>query len=983
MADTNKGQTNNPDQHCYSSDAPQQDPGEYYRSFVRDPRTVFESAPQMPDPVRGLSDNLDQLCYPSEAPMSISSYIPEDGPRLLPSFTIDGPLDLCKWIPDLCDKLPKTFSMDFNGTKPCLVVDGNDCYDPTEWNFEPNSCIQDAIECIFKPFSQNGGWLPTASDCDTFYPPGFNRNADNRTCILNCVPERTAVYEWKWAGSDATDYYYTVDPNESPAGYVRSRPSAAGGSVAVVEISLAQSDGYYQQGNWQVMEIDKSYRNEAGARWWPNLPQKKYEGRFRLGNKGAVINLMIAAIKQKNDWDTRYVLTGFESLGDGYVPGEIYELRTPDSNNTLLGHVRVADITSQQPSFYVLKSPGYDVSTSVVPLYHLFSSSRQDSFLTTNISAESERITAGGFVVRGILGYVFTKKDSIDSYLCEGEQISELYRYYKDGSTGIRHFDHRYSVIPLAVNEKLNLKQKRLFYRIPFSPLTSLIIRYKAQRGSAAKKSSWGYYFANESGIPQVGYVVVKNATDSVNSGQIEILTSTLANYPNGYVGFFMLADGNLDSNISNGSMITFTQTTINGDLAYQAYFNGNLVYARSGVPGNARGGSNYVFFSDNELNPKQRTFTRWSGKIQGWEDWVGGDEDYNDVRIDYNVKWKNGIDYAAEGVQCYVFKEDVLPKVYMTTQVRVGCEADRLFKNSFRDPIIKRLGCGSAVEGTYLPGTCTGNYVVQSNCDQTIPCRMDGRITLLSWGCDVLSEFKNTSWRMRFTRNGDHLLDEVYSAATFPKKGRTLHPSFNVVAGDILRFELLEVLSGSPNGMIFPKISLYDELNEIHESVINMTINTKSMDSTSYTTSTTNDGTGIKQLRIQSEDGTQSVIGYDNNATQQSLTVNVGDSLWRKVKPEDRDNVNYQRIVSIFKKENQGTTGPINALVQMRFEPVLGIDNRYQTKVTIEQIVFKGRGFSVGEQLQVKFPEVLYIGKVRIPENKKLKINLIVTGIS
>ena len=86
MADTNKGQTNNPDQQCYTDNTPAKDPGEYYRNFVRDPRTVFSPAPQMPDPVRGLSDNLDQLCYPSQAPMSIQSYIPEDSPLTLPEI---------------------------------------------------------------------------------------------------------------------------------------------------------------------------------------------------------------------------------------------------------------------------------------------------------------------------------------------------------------------------------------------------------------------------------------------------------------------------------------------------------------------------------------------------------------------------------------------------------------------------------------------------------------------------------------------------------------------------------------------------------------------------------------------------------------------------------------------------------------------------------------------------------------------------------
>ena len=300
---------------------------------------------------------------------------------------------------------------------------------------------------------------------------------------------------------------------------------------------------------------------------------------------------------------------------------------------------------------------------------------------------------------------------------------------------------------------------------------------------------------------------------------------------------------------------------------------------------------------------------SRWSGKTQGWEDWYGGDEDYDDINIKYDVKWKDGGAYTSEGVQCYVFKNDVLPKLYITSTIRTGCEADRLFKKAFLDPILKRLGCGSTVDGTYLSGTCTGSYVVQANCDQTITCRMPGLISLRAWGIDV-SDFKETSWRMRFTLNGEYILDEVYSAVNWPKKGRVLHPSFEVSAGDQLRFELLEIQSGSPNGFVLPKLSIYDETNQIHESVMSITINTKSLDDTSYTTSVANDGTGIKQLRLQSKDDSTFVTGWDNDATQTSLIVNDGDDLWRKLSKDDRNNILYQRVIYNWNKQQKDEIG-------------------------------------------------------------------------
>lgn len=978
MAETNKGQHDNQDQVCYTNESTAEEAAESFRSFIRDPRTLFKPAPQMPDPVRGLSDNLDQLCYPSQAPISLDAFIDDGGSPPLPEFTFPTNLGgLCKWIPELCDKLPTEFTMNFNGTKPCLVANGGDgCFDPTG-GYETNKCIQDAIECIFKPYSQPGGWLPTATDPDTFVPPGFNRNKDNLTCVANCVPERIAVYEWIWAGTDRADYYYTIDPDETPAGYVRSRPSSVGGAVRAIAISTKQSNGYYQAGDWQAMTIDQTYRNEAGARWWPNLTDKKFETEFKLGSKGGKVKLIVAAIRERRDWDTKYVFQGISKGGDGYTIGETFEIRTPD-DSVLLGYVQVTDAGSQSPAFWILKS----IAQGAVPLYHYFSSKYQDSFLTTNVSAEINKIVAGEYTLRGIIGYVFINSEKSDKFLCEAEVMYPLYRYYQDASTGQKQLDHKYSIIPLNSNEPLKVKEKQLVYPIPDKAFSPLVIRYKSQRGSAGKKSSFGYYLTDEKGDPQIGYILRKNMTDSAGHGQISIPVNTLNSYARGKLGFFIIAGGNADGNISDGSTVTFTKVTLSSGVGYQAYKNGTLVYARSGQPGNWAGGQNYIFFSDTELNPKNKCYTKWSGKMQGWEDWEGGDQDFDDVKIYYNVKWENQSNYISEGVQCYVYENDRLPALYMTTLARVGCEADRLFKTAFKDPIIKRIGCGSSVDGTVYSGTCTGEYVVQSNCDQSINVYMDGNISIRAWGCDATGDDKETSWRMIVTVNNRYILDEIYSVATFPRKGRTLHPAFDVFVGDVIRFQLTEVLTGSPNGVIFPKISFYDEKNNIHESVLNMTVSTKSLDSVSYTVPG-GSNTGITQVRISDIETDTNVIGWQNNATLNSLIIPTGDKLWRKISKTDRENVNYQRSSFQFKRTNIGVSGGYDAAMQVRIEPLLNtVTNRYDTKVTIEQMLFKGKGFGVGETLVIEFPKTMYYGTKRIPNNQKVKFKFTVTGV-
>jgi hypothetical protein len=984
MADTNKGQSKNPDQHCYTdNNNVEQDPGAVFRSFVRDPRTVFTPAPQMPDPVRGLSDNLDQLCYPSQAPMSIQAFFDEEPDLQLPTFGFTGPLnDLCKFIPELCDKLPKTIAIDFNATTPCLVVDGNPCKDPTEGDFTPKQCVQDAINCIFKPYADGyGGWSPSPTDGDTFFPPGFNRNKDDKTCIINCVPDRLPVYEWRYAGSDATDYYYTVNDDNAPSGYVRLSPSGSGGAVKRVSISKAQSNGVYGQGDWKLMVRDKSFVNEAGAQWWPSEPKKRYSRDFPLGNKGCVLDMVIAAKPDGGDYDTRYVLKEIDNGGNGYTVGETFPLNSPTTGVTL-GYVRVEEITNTAPAFWILKNATKDS----VPLYHYYSSSRKDSFLTTDPSAETNRLTNGSYISKGILGYVLTNNENMQGYLCDGEISWPLHRYYQSSAAGggQTHVDHRYSIVPLIPNEVFKPEKNKLHYRLPLKVLAPMVIRYKAQRGTAGKKSSWGYYFADASGVPQKGFVIRKNATDFNGSGEITVSPTDLETYAGATLGFFLIPGGNGASNISDGTQLTFQKVTLgSGRVGYQAYAGGSLVYARAGTSGNSGGGDNYVFFSNRQLNPQNQQWTSWSGKFQGWEDWEGGDKDFDDVIISYNLKWKGATNYKAEGVQCYVFKDDKLPPIYMSTKVRSGCETDRLFKVGFKDPIIQRLGCGSEIDGTNKGGTCTGSYVVQYETDQTITIRMDGDMTLYSWGCDIISgDADETVWKMKITKNGsDVLLDDEFSTLTYPKKGRVLHPTFDVKEGDTLRLQITDILSGAPSGTIWPKISFYDELNEIHESISTITIRTGSIDEQSYSSVGTSANSGISQIVIENIDGTSSTTGWSGGATASSLIVEDGDYIWRKVNKSDREKVLYQRQTIPFTKNGNPSAG-LSAIMQVRFEPVPGVASRYDTKVTIEQLVFTGSGYSVGDQVTVDFPISMYYGTTRIPNNKKVKVKFKVTGV-
>lgn len=982
MADTTRGQSNNPDQHCYTNNntTPEsEEAAAAFRQFIRDPRTVFKTAPQMPDPVRGLSPNLDQLCYPSQAPITLESFFPPDEPLPLPEFQFLGPLsDICKFIPDLCDKLPSTIGMTWEGTQPCLVVDGKPCNDPTDTPGEPAECLKAAIDCIFKPYVEGGGWTPTAADPETFFPPGFNKNTENKICIINCVPTRKPIYELKYIGNNGRDYYYTDDENDVPPNYIQTS-NVVGGGIKRISFSVGQSNGYYNESKWKQATIDKSIRNEAGGLWWPSEPQQKYEQVFTFGTGGAALDLLVAMTRQGGgDRDTRYVLREIENPGTGYMVGQTFPIYSP-TTNVVLGYIRVDAITNQNPAFWVMENQQADT----VPLQHYFSTVKRDSFLTTDPVAEAGRISSDQYVFQKTLGYVVQNNEKMANYLCEDEIGRQLLRYFFPGG-GQKDKDHRYSITPLAISQPLKPSGKRNVFDMPNNATQPLRIKWKSERGSASKKSSWGYYLAKADGKPVEGRVLRRNMTDSNGSSFYDIPVEKVNEFASGKLGFFVFPDGGgsgRNPSLVDGSAITFDYVPLaNARMGYRAKIGSTTLYMVSGVPGNSMGGENYIFMSDKDLNPDKNDWTSWSGPWQGWEDWAGGDNDFDDIKVNYEVKF-SGEDYRPEGVQCYVFRNDALPKIYMTTAVRSGCEEDRLFKTSFNDPILHRLGCGSDITGEQRSGTCTGAYVTRINCDQTINVRMDGEIALYSWGLDGIGDTEETRWRMKLSINNNVVLDSEYSTMSYPKKGRLLFPTMTVKKGDTMKFELTDLLVASNNGQVWPKISFYDDQAEIHESIMTLTLRSGSTDEKANNFSL-GSGTGIKQIMITDGEGNNGVVGWDNNATGASLNLDSGDNLWRSLKKNERDNITHQRATISFTKV--GVAGIINAMVQIRVEPVLDtITKRYKSSIKIEQVLFSGKGYAVGDEIVVDFPTLLYYGTKRIPSNKRIKFKLKVTGVT
>jgi hypothetical protein len=62
-------------------------------------------------------------------------------------------------------------------------------------NLELQDCIQNHLDCFFRPFV-GGAWKPPQADCDSFVPKA-TYGTTNMVCIRNCVTERAPVFEMR------------------------------------------------------------------------------------------------------------------------------------------------------------------------------------------------------------------------------------------------------------------------------------------------------------------------------------------------------------------------------------------------------------------------------------------------------------------------------------------------------------------------------------------------------------------------------------------------------------------------------------------------------------------------------------------------------------------------------------------------------------------------------------------------------------------
>ena len=289
---------------------------------------------------------------------------------------------------------------------------------PEQSNSGWAACVEDALECLFKPYV-DGAWKPPSQDCVTFYPRGYNGNVKS-FCIANCFPNRVGIYEYV----------------KGKGAILAFKPYGSG-----LHNLLGVTTNY--DGTWNGNKIE----NPGGNSIWNTTSTKTYTATIGSATVTLTVEPFLDGGEYDSNWYATYTGTlpavGTEAsatfTGDlasfnvalmvieGNAAGTNHDYGT--SSTAPSGYT----LTSSQPVFYLHERKKDDRS---VPVYKYYSSATVDTFLTTNpgqpdAEGEGERATMNasqqGFVE--ILGYAYEDPAAMAPYLTSVEKGMALHRY--------------------------------------------------------------------------------------------------------------------------------------------------------------------------------------------------------------------------------------------------------------------------------------------------------------------------------------------------------------------------------------------------------------------------------------------------------------------------------------------------------------------------------------------------------------------------
>jgi hypothetical protein len=779
------------DQNCDPDESPQQQ--EVVASGGGATNTASDGVTPTQKTVNQVLENLIGQCYSGDVPKPTKNFIP-------PDLVQDPNEFLINWRPiyDVLNGLgispPDTSSVyvsfpnpeDPNSGKACTDRESSGTIDCTrDRNKEFEACIKDHLDCIFKPYL-GGGWKPPKADCKSFVPKR-QYGVSNKVCIADCVSPRIPIYEHILGGATDTNARFTSNSNLSLSsdGVVTiefwwdDNPSTAG--VAVNTISVA---GYTFTRNQEKGRKVKTFSLSAGN-YNITYSGLASNGSHYVTNKYG--NNKNIKFEDNDGTDENARLTIISSSA---AKNHLYsKSATPPGGYTTTGILFYANETAEP--------------LNSIPIYVSYSASTVDTMLTARPDLEQATMDAAGMGARDeVLFYAYDESDEMYSELLENERAAPLHRYYSPESQ-----DHMYTLEPIDSILDPDLKNNR--YVLKTKAETYLNIDYECRKGGASYDNTLFWYVTDGiGGDPIYGKVMLPNATDASGKFVTKIPKEVINQYIPCSLGFGIVPDGDgVNSGVSDGDVLTFSNTG-NG-------WRTNLNSAQS----------NLSFFSQRRFNRSNKEYTKWPNRSwMYWEDLINGDDDYDDVKFSYRVRY-GASEYYYEGIQCFVFENPANPVYADLTPKACGTTA---ITEPFTNVEVSKTECGSFVEdarsgGGSGCGNCVGSIAYQSNRVQTTVALRDLQVSLRSHGGMTGGYGDCTRFSYKISVNGNQVWYDDPHVRDWGRIG-SLITTFNVSKGDEITFEVIDILQGHYSARVSPAFSMRDEITE--EFIATWTVN-------------------------------------------------------------------------------------------------------------------------------------------------------------
>lgn len=769
------------DQNCDPDESPQQQ--EVVASGGGATNTASDGVTPTQKTVNQVLENLIGQCY-GDPPKPTRNFIP-------PELVQDPNEFLINWRPiyDVLDGLgiqsPDTSSLyvsfpnpeDPNSGKACTDRGASgqvDCTRERNKNFE--QCIKDHLDCIFKPYL-GGGWTPPKADCKSFVPKR-QYGVSNKVCIADCVSPRIPIYEHVLGGGTDANARFSNRSNLrlSADGIVTiefwwdDNPSTAGTAVDTITVA-----GYTFTRSGEKGRKVKTFNLTAGD-YSISYTGLASSGDYYVTNKyGSNKNIKF---EDNDGTDTNARLTIISSSA---AKNHLYSTSaTPPAGYTSNGILFYANETGE--------------ARNSIPIYVAYSPSTIDTMLTARPDLEKSTMDAAGMGARDqVLFYAYDESDEMYSELLENENAMPLHRYYSPEAK-----DHMYTLEPIDAILTPDLKKNRYVLRTPAE--TYLNIDFECRKGSAGYDNTLFWYVTDGvGGNPIHGKVMLPNATDASGKFVVKIPKEELNQYIPCSLGFGIVPDGDgVNGGVSEGDTLTFSDTG-NG-------WRSNLNSAES----------NLSFFSQRKFNRNNKEYTKWPNRSwMYWEDLINGDDDYDDVKFSYRVRYGRS-EYYYEGIQCFVFENPANPVYADLTPKECGTTA---FTEPFQNVELSRTECGSFVEDERSGqgsgcGNCTGSISYQNNRIQTTVALRDMEISLRSHGGMTGGYGDCTRFEYKIFVNGSQVWSDTPHVRDWGRIGAEI-TRFNVSKGDEITFEVVNILQGHYSARVSPAFSMRDEVTE------------------------------------------------------------------------------------------------------------------------------------------------------------------------